>query len=123
MDEGDERKLVLVAEDQELVRVLMTEALTEAGFDVTEVENGDLAIRLLRGPETFDVVVTDIDMPGRTDGNIVGQEAKQVRPETAVLYVTGRPDHLTNRLGAREALMPKPFSLEAVVRAIRELIA
>ena len=103
--------------------MIMSEMLTDAGFNVTEAENGDLAIQLLRGAEIFDAVVTDIDMPGSADGNVVGREAKRVRAGTAVLYVTGRPDRFTNHLGAREALMSKPYSLEAVVRMVRKLLA
>ncbi len=122
MQKDDRRRLVLVVEDQDFVRAIMTEGLTDAGFDVIEAENGDLAILLLRGAEIFDAVVTDIDMPGSADGNIVGREAKWVRAETAVLYVTGRPDRFTNCLGAREALMSKPYNLEAVVKTVRKLL-
>lgn len=103
--------------------MIMVEVLTDAGFNVTDVENGDLAIQLLQGTEIFDLVVTDIDMPGSSDGNVVGCEAKRIRPETAILYVTGRPDRFTNLLGAHEALMPKPFRLEAMVRVVRKLLA
>ena len=123
MNDNGERKLVLVVDDQDVVRMTMVEVLTDAGFDVTDAESGDLALRLLQGTGCFDLVVTDIDMPGSADGNVVGREAKRVRPETAVLYVTGRPERLTNHLGAREALMAKPFRLAAMIRVVGELLA
>ena len=61
-------KRVLIVEDEDDIRLLLSEVLGDAGFEVTEAESGDQAIRLLgQGGGRFDLVVTDLSdlsMPG-----------------------------------------------------------
>src|SRR5689334_9655856 len=81
-------KRILVVEDEVEIRLLLTEVLGDAGFDVAEAKDGDHAIRMLDGSASFDLVVTDISMPGTADGNMVAARAKTLDPQIPVVYVS-----------------------------------
>jgi CheY-like chemotaxis protein len=83
---------VLLVEDEYLIRLWLADCLREAGFDVTEAENGDRALALLDIAEGFDLLITDLHMPGRADGNAVAAGAKLRYPGLPVIYATGRCD-------------------------------
>ena len=70
---------VLVVEDEDDIRCLLVEVLTEAGYNVVEAETADAAVPLLR-MEGVRLVVTDIDMPGRLDGVDLALRARAIRP-------------------------------------------
>jgi CheY-like chemotaxis protein len=88
----------------------LADCLLEAGFDVIEAEDGDQAIALMDGSEVFDLVITDIRMPGRADGNAMARRAKQRCPVLPVIYSTGRRDSRRNELEACDALLAKPYT-------------
>ena len=115
-------KCVLVVEDQFLVRLMLVEALTDAGFDVVEAQDGDTALDLLGKRHGFDLVLTDIQMPGTADGNAVGACAKSSRPGLPVIYASGREDTLKNRLGQEDAFLPKPFGVHQIATLVTELL-
>ncbi len=120
MDEKTKR--VLVVEDQFLIRLMLVEGLTDAGFEVTEAENGDTALALLRGPYSLDLLLTDIQMPGSADGNAVGAFAKALYPGLPVIYASGRPDTLTNLLSEEDAFVSKPFGTREIALLAVDLI-
>ena len=117
------RTRILLVEDQALIRVIVAETLADAGFDVMQAENGDAAITLLTGLDHLDLLMTDIQMPGSTDGNDVAQAAKTRHPGLPVIYVTGRPDTLHNSMGQNDAFIRKPFGPNEVLTLIRKLLA
>lgn len=114
---------ILIVEDEEQVRSCLKEVLSDAGFDITEVGDGDRAIKMLDSPPRFDLLLTDISMPGVADGNAVAAKAKQIYPGIPVVYASGRPDSLTNRVGRRDAFISKPYSLNDVVDLVRRLVS
>jgi hypothetical protein len=67
---------------------------------------------MLAGSVVFDLRLTDISMPGPTDGNALALRAKRLCPGIPVIYLSDRPDSLTNRVGDRDAFMRKPFGLD-----------
>lgn len=83
---GTGSELVLLADDEALSREFLEEALRGLGLDVIAVADGDQAIRAL-GEHPFDLVVTDLKMPGR-DGIAVLAEAKVREPDRPVVLVT-----------------------------------
>ena len=114
-------KCVLVVEDQFLIRLLLVEGLTDAGFNVVEAEDGDTALRLLNERTEFDLVLTDIQMPGATDGNAVGARAKSRHASLPVIYVSGRQDTLTNALAQEDAFVLKPFGTQEVITLVTDI--
>ncbi len=118
-------KRVLVVEDQDLVRLVLVDLLTDEGFQVVEASTGDAAADLIDGPDSFDLVVTDIQMPGKLDGIAVGRHARRRHADIPVIYVTGRPESMAgvDRLGSRDAFMRKPYGLQDMVAVVSRLLA
>ena len=83
------RKAILVAEDEEDVRLVVCEALSAAGFTVLEAESGPGALRILENNPGIHLLFTDIRMPGGMDGFELAHRAKQLRPDLRVVYTTG----------------------------------
>ena len=111
---------VLLVEDQPLIRLLIAESLSDEGLEVVEAGNGAQAIKHLDENDEFDLVITDIQMPGEADGNIVAKEAK-AKFDLPVIYMTGNPSSVTQRLGLRDALMAKPFSPRDLIVVVQRL--
>ncbi|MGE3173622.1 MAG: sigma-54-dependent transcriptional regulator [Planctomycetota bacterium] len=78
---------VLLVEDEQTIAVTLQDDLTEAGHTVTHTPDGQEAIRLLK-ERAYDCVITDVRLPG-ADGLAVLRAAKEARPDTEVLMMTG----------------------------------
>ncbi len=81
---------ILLAEDDESVRAFVTRALTHRGHEVTAVSDGDAAIEALKA-QTYDLMLTDIVMPG-LDGLALAETAARINPRMTVLMMTGFAD-------------------------------
>ena len=101
---------VLLTEDEQELRSMLAEVLIEANYEVVEAASGDAAALLLDCPNGFDVLVTDIHMPGRLDGLALGRRFRAHYVQSPILYMTGRPDAMRGvRLHPdREAVLLKP---------------
>ena len=108
------RMRILLVEDERLIRVIMAEALCDAGYEVIEAEDGKQAICILEAADGVDLLLTDMQMPG-ADGNAVAARAKQIFPGLPVIYATGRPETLTNPVGHNDAVIRKPFGPAAIL--------
>lgn len=115
---------ILLVEDEFLIRLILSEALVEAGYDVREAENGDEAAEIIDSQTDFDVLVTDIQMPGATDGIALAVLIRARHPGIPVVYMTGRPDVMRNarRLDDREAFISKPYGPAEVLSTIQRLL-
>lgn len=111
---------VLLVEDDSLVREAVAEELRDAGFDVIEATTGDDALPLFASGG-FDVLVTDIRMPGGTDGWDLAELCRKARPELPVIYMTGF-SHVAHRQVAGSQILTKPFRLSDLAQAVRKLI-
>lgn len=111
---------VLVVEDEPFVREVLVEVLASEGFDVTEAACGDEAAGLIDRPDRFDLLLTDVHMPGRLDGLAVAARARAQQPDLPIVVVTGRPEcNLgVSELQPRCALVLKPYGLSAILSAI-----
>ena len=116
------RKRVLLAEDEAMIRSLLVDSLEEAGFEVMQASDGDEAVRLLVDPDSVSLVVTDVQMPGSRDGNAVAEAARALHPGIPVVYMTGNPSSLRIRLGSRDILVRKPFAPSEVLAAVERLL-
>ena len=82
---------VLLAEDEALIRFVISEELRELGWEITEVGTADEGIRAIRRGERFDLIITDINMPGTTTGLDLAKEVRSVDPNAKIAIMTGRP--------------------------------
>ncbi len=117
-------KRVLLVEDEGLIRLTLAETLEDAGYTVVAAGTGDEACALLGETCCFDVLVTDIQMPGDADGIDVARSFHERHPDGPVVFMTGRPDMLmrVGRLSASEALLRKPFGAAQMLSAIKTLL-
>jgi CheY-like chemotaxis protein len=116
---------ILVVEDEAAIRELLVEELIASGYEVREAATGDEALAMF---ETIDpplkLLVTDIHMPGHTDGAMLGAHIRGHLPHVPVIYTTGRPDALQamRRLGAQQALVTKPYVPDDIISQIQLLL-
>jgi len=111
-------RVALVVEDDPLVRAMATRGLAEAGYVTLEAAHGRAALELVRGHgEQIDVVVTDIGMP-EMDGYQLARYLAAERPDLPVLFLSGYGD-----VDIASPFLQKPFSPDALVRKVGELIA
>lgn len=113
-----------LVDDDAAVRQAMGRALGQAGMSVVEAAGGDTAVQLIAGSETFDMLVTDVRMPGQWDGVAVASAWRTRVPGRLVLFVSGFEDHPVNAadLGLNEAVLLKPFPRAVLVDAICTLL-
>ena len=124
VSEGAQQVNVLVVEDNPETRLLLTAYLTKRCLAVTPAADGQTAIKTLeRGRGRFDLVVTDLNMPG-ADGFAVLGEARRTNPRCAVVIITGYAtlDAAIQavRVGAYDFLQ-KPFSLQDMDRLLARI--
>jgi len=116
---------ILLVEDDLLVRLVLAEELEREGFAVCLAENGEQAIALLQNPPAaFILLITDIHMPGHLSGLDVARQMRRQHPEVPIIYTTGRPEALDgfDRLGAKEALVQKPYAPSELLIVVRQLL-
>ena len=116
---------ILLVEDERLIRLTLVETLEDAGYTVVEAVNGDEACVLMQGSNGFDVLLTDIQMPGLADGIEVARNFHQRHPQRPVVFMTGRPETLARvgRLSPNEALLRKPFGSAQMLGALESVLA
>jgi len=118
-----EGRRILIVEDDPGLRFTMTDALEGVGFAVTGEENGTEAIRRLHG-EAFDVVVTDLRLPGK-DGMEVLREARGKTPPPSVVVMTGYGNvesAVAAMKNGAEDYMTKPFPVEALLLLLDKIL-
>ncbi len=108
---------VLIVEDEGLLRELAVDEFTDAGFTVEEAANGDDALALLKASAPFDVLFTDVRMPGSIDGWELGRLAGDLLPDIHVIYATGYAER-SRPLTAAEHFISKPYRCEQIVELI-----
>lgn len=109
---------VLVVENNEAVREPITEGLRQAGFEVVEAADGDDAVSH-RG-ERFDVLFTDIDLPGGMDGWAIAESWREIDPRIGVIYTSGFCLEQGRQVTASRCV-PKPYRPGHVVAVVVEL--
>jgi signal transduction histidine kinase len=114
---------VLVVEDEDDVRALVTEILSNHGYTVLAAADGEAALRVAgRHPGPIHLLLTDVVMPS-VNGWELAQRLSAVRPRTRVLYMTGYTEISVVHDGVSgAALLEKPFTPELLVRRVREAI-
>ena len=118
-------EVVLVVEDDELVRAVLVRALTETGFRVLPAANGAEALEIAGKPDQqLDAVITDLAMP-ELRGRELAERLEKLRPGVPVLFVSGHADDEVARRGLLDPGKPflqKPFDPDEIAVKVRELL-
>jgi DNA-binding response OmpR family regulator len=117
--------LVLLVEDEMLIRMNLQEEITEAGLDVVVSSNGREAMAELDAEATrFCAVVTDIRLGRGPDGWELARRAREAVPEMPVVYISGDSAYEWSARGVPNSVMvPKPFHPAEVVTALSTLLS
>jgi DNA-binding NtrC family response regulator len=117
------RKRVLLVEDELLIRLLVSDELRNAGYDVIEACNADEGLTVLRSPVRVDLIISDVRMPGSVDGLGLLAIVRETFPTLPVIITSG---HLESRLAIADGaarFLAKPFGMDAVVSAVQMELA
>jgi DNA-binding NtrC family response regulator len=118
------KKRILIIEDDEEMRSLLKEFLNEEGYETDSVDNGSEAYRRLV-MELFDLIITDIRMPGLTGLDIL-PGVKKLQPEASVIAITAfgseEVHHKVFERGAT-AYLEKPLHLENLRELVQRIVS
>ncbi len=122
MSVSEPRMVVLVVEDETLVRMFMADFLDEAGFKVFEAVNADEALTVLHARPDVQVVITDIEMPaGSMNGLKLARTIQERWPGIGIIMSSGRerpgPDDLSDKV----AFLAKPYLPNTVINLIWQM--
>ncbi len=120
----DGAPVVLVVEDEAIIRMLLIDELEDAGFVVMEAEGADAAVVILSNGATIGVVVTDVRMPGSMDGLGLAAWMRDQAPRVPIIITSGfatQPDCQSIN-PAVTRVIPKPYKPGDVVKLVTALL-
>jgi len=113
--------VILIVEDEFLLRLDSTETIERAGFEVLQAANADEAISILEARPDIRVIFTDIQMPGSMDGLKLAQFVRNRWPPIKIIATSGRVVVADDDLPAGSVFLPKPYRGAELVGTLREL--
>jgi|SRR5580698_882561 CheY-like chemotaxis protein len=113
--------VVLIVEDETLIRIHAVDMVRFAGFDVLEAQNADEAISILEDRPDITVVFTDVQMPGSMDGMKLAAAIRGRWPPIKIVATSGRARLNEDDFPPGSRLLHKPYSADQIVGALREL--
>jgi two-component system cell cycle response regulator CpdR len=118
---GKRMTKILLAEDDESMRLYLARALERVGYSVTSVDRGTAALPLLEA-ESFDLLLTDIVMP-EMDGIELAQKASVIAPDMRVMFITGFAAVAlkAGKAAPNAKVLSKPFHLRDLVAEVDRL--
>jgi CheY-like chemotaxis protein len=114
--------VILVVEDEALLRMNAVDMIEQAGFLALEASNADEAIAILESRNDVRVVFTDIQMPGSMDGLKLAQAVRGRWPPIEIITTSGQVLINEPDLPVRARFVPKPYSAAQIAGALSELI-
>lgn len=119
--EGGHGERILIVEDTDSLRELACAALASAGYECVATGDIDEALRILRGDDGVDLLLTDVGMP-QMDGRELARTARAWRPMLPVLFMTGYAENAVNPaqfLAPGMELLLKPFEVDTLLERVR----
>jgi two-component system, cell cycle sensor histidine kinase and response regulator CckA len=112
--------IVLLVEDEDMVRAVAERALTRHGYQVVTATNGEEGLTVLQSRDDIDMLVSDVVMPVM-DGPALGQHAREMKPDLPILFMSGYAEEQLRKSISLENVnfLPKPFSVQQLAEAVR----
>ena len=116
--------VVLLVEDEPMVRTVAERALTRHGYTVITANNGEEALEVVNRGEPIDLLISDVVMP-LMDGPTMVRQARETRPLLPILFMSGyAEEQLRKSIDIDNvAFLPKPFSVQELAEAARKVLA
>jgi CheY-like chemotaxis protein len=116
------RPVVLIVEDDFLIRMGAVDMVQGGGFDVVEAANADEAILILEDRIDITVVFTDVQMPGSMDGLKLANAIRRRWPPIKVIATSGRIKVSADDLPPGSRFLTKPYSAREAIRMLRDVV-
>lgn len=119
-----ESPVLLVVEDDFLVRLTLVDALSDGGFEVLEAADAKEALTLVCDRDDISAMLTDINLPGGSDGFALARAARVIRPQLPVVYASGRYGGAEDGQavdGSR--FLAKPFTPSLAAAVLHDMIS
>ena len=115
---------ILVVEDNANVRKTVVRQLHDLGYRSVEAESGASALKLVAEGLSFDLLLTDVVMPGGMTGYQLADQLRRTRPDTRVLFTSGYTElaRSADQLSRRDSLLSKPYRKQDLGRAVRRAL-
>ena len=110
---------ILIVEDDVLANEHLEFILQQAGYEVLSATSAEEAAELLEDRKDVRLIVTDINLPGTTNGLKLAAAAKALRPEMNIIIVTGYNSFKNDEIPPGSIFIPKPYNARKVIEAIR----
>jgi DNA-binding NtrC family response regulator len=120
------KPIILLVDDEAMLREVMGDVLVKDGFVCVPCANGPDALRLIdAGPYKFDLLLSDVKMPGTVDGFEVAERFKAKYPEGSVILISGYIDEKAAASLSRDRVrvLPKPLRAQELLDAVKEALA
>jgi two-component system, response regulator PdtaR len=118
-----EQTVILIVEDEFLIRMDAVHMIRSAGFDVVEAENADEAILILERRFDITIVFTDVQMPGSMNGLKLAAAIRGRWPPIKIVATSGLMKIDQDDLPSGSHFLPKPYSASQIVEVLRALTA
>jgi CheY-like chemotaxis protein len=115
--------MVLVVEDEMLLRMTAVDMIESSGFEVLAAGTADEAIRILETRNDIRIVFTDIQMPGSMDGLKLARAVRGRWPPIKIVATSGQVQVTEDDLPEGGRFLPKPYSSSQLARTLQQLIA
>ena len=112
--------VVLIVEDDQLLQLLTTDILEDAGFTVIHAENADQAVAILEVRFDIGILLTDINMPGSMDGLKLAHAVRDRWPPIKIIIVSSRAPE--SGLPAESRFLSKPYQSAVLISEIWALV-
>jgi DNA-binding NtrC family response regulator len=124
MDNVENAPTVLLVEDEELIRTALVVSLQDAGVDVRVADNADAAMDALTEDKNISAVISDVKMPGSTDGVGLAKWMREHVPAVPLILVSGYPfeAELWAVNPAIAIIVKKPYDPDEVVGWVKSLV-
>ena len=115
--------VVLVVEDEPLLRMMAAHVVEDAGFEPLEAANADEAVRVLEARSDIRIVFTDIDMPGSMNGMKLAAAVRSRWPPIGIIVTSGHYNIGADKLPARGVFFRKPYSDRDIIATLQRMAA
>ncbi|KRB83052.1 two-component system sensor histidine kinase/response regulator [Sphingomonas sp. Root710] len=116
---------ILIVDDEPTVRMLVVDTLEERGYRCVEAADGPAGLKYMEGNGDFDLLITDVGLPGGLNGRQVADAARAINPGLKVLFITGYAENAVLNHGHIEhgmEVVTKPFSVDDLAARVERLL-
>jgi PAS domain S-box-containing protein len=125
IEHAELNETVLVVDDEQTVRMLVTDVLQELGYVAVDAADGKAGLQILESKRPIDLLITDVGLPGGMNGRQLADAGTTLRPGLKVMFITGYAENAVigdGHLKPGMHVLTKPFSMDALAKRITSIL-